>query len=445
MGRRGQRQDRRLAVGRGRRRGALPGRPQRRPYARHRRQRLQAGAAAVGHRAARQAVGHRQRRRARSASSRRGDRQARGAGRRDLARQSEDRRERVADPVAASRTRRASRGSVGEGGTKIGTTKRGIGPAYEDKVGRRAIRLTDLAEPDTLDDKIARLLAHHNPLRRGLGLAADRRRDHPRGAARRRAEGPALHGRRLGAARRRRAAPASASCSRARRARCSTSITAPIPSSPRRTRWRPTPRPARASGPRAIGYVLGIAKAYTTRVGGGPFPTELHDEIGQLIGERGHEFGINTGRPRRCGWFDAVLVRQTVQTSGIDGIALDQARHPRRVREIKVCTRYKLDGQRIDRLPASQAAQARVEPVYETIEGWSEDDERGALLGRPAGAGDQICAPHRGTDRRAGRAAVDEPRARRHDPGSQSVPGLSDFASAARRDVDALRHGMVLT
>jgi adenylosuccinate synthase len=123
-------------------------------------------------------------------------------------------------------------------------------------------------------------------------------------------------------------------------------------------------------GPRAIGYVLGIAKAYTTRVGGGPFPTELTDEIGQTIGERGHEFGTVTGRARRCGWFDAVLVRQTVKTSGIDGIALTKLDILDGFKEIKVATRYLLDGQEIDRLPASQAAQARVVPVYETIEGW---------------------------------------------------------------------------
>ncbi|MDB5543497.1 MAG: Adenylosuccinate synthase, partial [Hyphomicrobiales bacterium] len=123
-------------------------------------------------------------------------------------------------------------------------------------------------------------------------------------------------------------------------------------------------------GPRAIGYVLGIAKAYTTRVGGGPFPTELSDEIGRRNGERGHEFGTVTGRARRCGWFDAVLVRQTVKTSGIDGIALTKLDILDGFDEIKVCTHYLLDGQRVDRLPASQAAQARVVPVYETIPGW---------------------------------------------------------------------------
>ena len=123
-------------------------------------------------------------------------------------------------------------------------------------------------------------------------------------------------------------------------------------------------------GPGAIGYVLGIAKAYTTRVGGGPFPTELHDETGAEIGRRGREFGTNTGRPRRCGWFDAVLMRQSVRICGIDGIALTKLDVLDGFDEIKVATQYRLDGRELDYLPASQSAQARVEPVYETIEGW---------------------------------------------------------------------------
>ena len=125
-------------------------------------------------------------------------------------------------------------------------------------------------------------------------------------------------------------------------------------------------------GPGAIGYVLGICKAYTTRVGGGPFPTEQDNEIGRLIGERGREFGTVTGRPRRCGWFDAVLVRQTVRTSGIDGLALTKLDILDGFDEIKVCVGYRLDGQEIDYLPAGEHAQARVEPIYETIEGWKE-------------------------------------------------------------------------
>ena len=263
----------------------------------------------------------------------------------------------------------AHRESAATGGTKIGTTMRGIGPAYEDKVGRRSIRVMDLAEPDTLDDKIARLLAHHNPLRRGLGLpeiTAKQVRDELLAVApevlpymdatwdlldsmRRQgqrilfegAQGALLdvdHG------------------------------TYPFVTSSNTTAANAAT--GSGMGPRAIGYVLGLAKAYTTRVGGGPFPTELTDEIGQTIGERGHEFGTVTGRARRCGWFDAVLVRQTVKTSGIDGIALTKLDILDGFKEIKVAVRYLLDGQEIDRLPASQAAQARVVPVYETIEGW---------------------------------------------------------------------------
>ncbi|MGE0196103.1 MAG: adenylosuccinate synthetase, partial [Methylocystis sp.] len=125
-------------------------------------------------------------------------------------------------------------------------------------------------------------------------------------------------------------------------------------------------------GPGAIGYVLGIAKAYTTRVGGGPFPTELHDEIGALIGDRGREFGTNTGRRRRCGWFDAVLTRQAVKTSGINGVALTKLDILDGFDEIRICTHYTLDGQRIERLPASQAAQSRAQPVYESFPGWNE-------------------------------------------------------------------------
>ena len=130
-------------------------------------------------------------------------------------------------------------------------------------------------------------------------------------------------------------------------------------------------------GPKAVQYVLGIAKAYTTRVGEGPFPAELKDATGQLLGERGHEFGTVTGRARRCGWFDAVLVRQSAAVSGITGIAFTKLDVLDGFDELKVCVAYKLDGEIIDYLPASQAAQARVEPIYETIEGW-KDTTRGA-------------------------------------------------------------------
>ncbi|MBS7804802.1 adenylosuccinate synthase [Rhizobiales bacterium TNE-4] len=257
----------------------------------------------------------------------------------------------------------------GASGTKIGTTKRGIGPAYEDKVGRRAIRLMDLAEPDSLRDKVERLLAHHNALRRGLDLPefkaddihaeltaiADRvlpymdtvwqLLDEERRAGKRilfeGAQGALLdidHG------------------------------TYPFVTSSNTVAGQAAT--GSGMGPGQVGYVLGIAKAYTTRVGEGPFPTEQDNEIGALIGERGHEFGTVTGRKRRCGWFDAVLVRQTVRTSGIHGIALTKLDILDGFKEIKVCVRYRLDGVEIDHLPASQSAQARVEPVYETIDGW---------------------------------------------------------------------------
>ena len=272
--------------------------------------------------------------------------------------------------LALHRELDAIRESAEVGGVKIGTTKRGIGPAYEDKVGRRAIRLMDLAEPESLDGKIARLLAHHEPLRRGMGMSApsaaaikdelltiapkalpymaptydllDRERKAGKRILFEGAQGALLdvdHG------------------------------TYPYVTSSNTVAANAAT--GSGLGPRSIGYVLGIAKAYTTRVGGGPFPTELDDEIGRKIGERGVEFGTNTGRPRRCGWFDAVLARQCVKTSGIDGVALTKLDVLDGFETIKVCTRYRIDGAEFDYLPASQGAQMRVEPIYETIEGWS--------------------------------------------------------------------------
>src|SRR5919112_1799577 len=259
----------------------------------------------------------------------------------------------------------------GSAGTKIGTTKRGIGPAYEDKAGRRAIRLMDLADLSTLPDKIDRLLTHHNALRRGFGLeefdskaiyeelasvapkvlpymdAVWRLLDEERRAGRRilfeGAQGALLdvdHG------------------------------TYPFVTSSNTVAGQAAT--GSGLGPGAVGYVLGIAKAYTTRVGEGPFPTELHDATGERIGERGREFGTVTGRKRRCGWFDAVLVRQTVRTSGIDGIALTKLDVLDGFDALRVCTGYRLDGETIDHFPARQDAQARVEPIYEEVEGWSE-------------------------------------------------------------------------
>ena len=265
----------------------------------------------------------------------------------------------------------AHRESAMEAGTQIGTTKRGIGPAYEDKVGRRAIRLSDLAEPGTLDEKIARLLAHHEPLRRGLGLepvSAASIRDELLTVAPEVLPYMSPTWDRLETLRR---AGKRILFEGAQGALLDIDHgTYPFVTSSNTVASNAAT--GSGLGPKAVGYVLGIAKAYTTRVGGGPFPTELHDEIGQRIGDRGHEYGVNTGRRRRCGWFDAVLVRQTVKTSGIDGIALTKLDILDGFDTIKVCTHYELDGQAIDRLPASQAAQARVRPMYETIEGWHD-------------------------------------------------------------------------
>ncbi|NVO13050.1 MAG: adenylosuccinate synthase [Rhodoplanes sp.] len=265
----------------------------------------------------------------------------------------------------------ANREAAASEKARLGTTKRGIGPAYEDKVGRRAIRLMDLADLDSLPPKIERLLVHHNALRRGLGLpeydpknlydelAAVAPKvlpymdsvwvllDHVRREGKRilfeGAQGALLdidHG------------------------------TYPFVTSSNTVAGQAAT--GSGMGPSAIGYVLGICKAYTTRVGAGPFPTEQDNEIGRLIGDRGHEFGTVTGRRRRCGWFDAVLVRQTVRTSGIHGLALTKLDILDGLDEIQVCTGYRLDGRTIDYLPASEHAQAQVEPIYETIPGWKD-------------------------------------------------------------------------
>ena len=257
--------------------------------------------------------------------------------------------------------------AAGDG--KIGTTGRGIGPAYEDKVGRRAIRVNDLADLSTLGGKIDRMLTHHNALRRGMGqpeyLAAtvmaqleeiapkilpfsdavwakldDMRRDGKRilfeGA-----QGILLdidHG------------------------------TYPYVTSSNTVAGQAAA--GSGLGPSAVSYVLGICKAYTTRVGSGPFPTEQANDVGEWIGARGHEFGTVTGRKRRVGWFDAVLVRQAIKTSGIQGIALTKLDVLDGLDEIKVSIGYKLDGKRIDLFPAAEDQQARVEPIYESFEGW---------------------------------------------------------------------------
>ncbi|MGL5362779.1 MAG: adenylosuccinate synthase [Bosea sp. (in: a-proteobacteria)] len=253
---------------------------------------------------------------------------------------------------------------------RIGTTKRGIGPAYEDKVGRRAIRVVDLADKDTLVAKIERLLAHHNALRRGLGMAEF--------------DGSELLGQLLAIAPKvleysdtvwalldgERRAGRRILFEGAQGALLDVDHgTYPFVTSSNIVAGQAAT--GSGLGPGAIGYVLGIAKAYTTRVGEGPFPTELFDETGELIGQKGKEFGVVTGRKRRCGWFDACLVRQTVKTSGITGIALTKLDILDGFKEIKICTGYRLGGEVIEHLPAGQIAQAQVEPIYETMQGWS--------------------------------------------------------------------------
>ena len=253
---------------------------------------------------------------------------------------------------------------------KIGTTGRGIGPAYEDKVGRRAIRVMDLQNLNTLGPKIERLLAHHNALRRGLGEPE--------------VSGEELHGQLAEVAPR--VLPFMESIwqlldgqTRAGKrilfeGAQGTLLDIDHGTYPFVTSSNVVAAQAATGsgiGPDKLGYVLGIVKAYTTRVGAGPFPTEQENEIGQLLGERGHEFGTVTGRQRRCGWFDAVLVRQALKTSGVNGIALTKLDILDGFEEIKVCTGYELDGERIEYLPSAQGAQARVKPIYESFEGWS--------------------------------------------------------------------------
>jgi adenylosuccinate synthase len=259
---------------------------------------------------------------------------------------------------------------------KIGTTGRGIGPAYEDKVGRRALRVVDLADPHSLDWKLDRLLAHHAPLRAGLGLPEV----DPRAL---KEELLKIAPEVLSYAR-----PAWRVLDEARRGSekilfegaQGALLDVDHGTYPYVTSSNTVAGQAAAGsglGPGAITYVLGLVKAYTTRVGEGPFPTELKDEIGRTLSERGNEFGTNTGRPRRCGWFDAVLVRQSVVLCGINGIALSKLDVLDGFTELKICVGYRLRGQTLDYFPAAAQDQAEVEPVYETFEGW-EESTRGA-------------------------------------------------------------------
>ncbi|TWB45787.1 adenylosuccinate synthase [Nitrospirillum pindoramense] len=257
------------------------------------------------------------------------------------------------------------------GAGKIGTTGRGIGPAYEDKVARRAIRLCDLADEAVLEHKVDQLLFHHNALLRGLNapeidraeLLAQLREIAPRilpysAVVWQRLEEARAQGKRI-------------LFEGAQGAMLDVDHgTYPFVTSSNTVSGNAAA--GSGMGPGAVGHVLGITKAYTTRVGSGPFPTELFDDIGELIGAKGKEFGVVTGRKRRCGWFDAVLVRQAVKVGGIDGIALTKLDVLDGIEELKVCTGYRYKGEIIHHLPAGQSAQAEVEPIYETFEGWTQ-------------------------------------------------------------------------
>ena len=262
------------------------------------------------------------------------------------------------------------------GAGRIGTTGRGIGPAYEDKAGRRAIRLCDLRDAKTLRPRLGELLLHHNTLRRGFGIG-----DAAAGALER--DLLAIAARLLPYA-----APVWRRLHHARRegrrvlyeGAQGAMLDIDHGTYPFVTSSNTVAGHAAAGagvGPGAVGYVLGIAKAYTTRVGGGPFPTELEDATGQGLGERGREFGTVTGRRRRCGWFDAVLVRQAVEIGGVRGIALTKLDVLDGMPSLEVCTGYRIGGEAIDHLPAATTDQALVRPVYETLEGWRKST-RGA-------------------------------------------------------------------
>lgn len=257
------------------------------------------------------------------------------------------------------------------GKAKIGTTGRGIGPAYEDKVARRAVRVCDLADRELLEERIDHLLAHHNPLLKGLGedevdreaLISELMEIAPKvlpyagvvwkvlDKARQEGQWVLFEG----------AQGLMLDVDHGTYPFVTSSNTAPGQAAT-----------GAGCGPRNTGYILGITKAYTTRVGEGPFPTEQDNDIGQKLGERGHEFGTVTGRKRRCGWFDAVMVRQAAKVAGMDGIALTKLDVLDGFDEIKICTGYRIDGKDYDHLPAATGLQRKVEAIYETMPGWSE-------------------------------------------------------------------------
>jgi len=258
----------------------------------------------------------------------------------------------------------------------IGTTGRGIGPTYEDKVARRGIRLCDLADTELLKEKVQNLLVHHNALLKGLGAET--------------VDPDALYNELMDIAPKilPYAAPVWKILDEARKQNKKILFegaqglmldvdhgTYPFVTSSNTVAGNAAS--GAGVGPKAVGYVLGITKAYTTRVGTGPFPTEQMNDVGETLGRRGHEFGTTTGRKRRCGWFDAVMVRQAIKVGGIDGLALTKLDVLDGLEEIKICVGYELNGERLDYYPASQVAQANVKPIYETMPGWS-DSTRGA-------------------------------------------------------------------
>ena len=257
---------------------------------------------------------------------------------------------------------------------KIGTTGRGIGPAYEDKVGRRAIRVADLADPATLEKRVDRMLQHHDTLRRGMGLPQV---DRTALLAALQEIAPSVL---------KFAAPVWKVLAEKRKAghrilfegAQGSLLDIDFGTYPFVTSSNVIAGQAATGsgvGPGSIDFVLGIVKAYTTRVGEGPFPTELDDADGQRLGERGREFGVVTGRKRRCGWFDAALVRQTCATSGVSGIAFTKLDVLDGFETLKICTGYTLDGTQLDYLPTAADEQARCVPIYEEMAGWSESTE----------------------------------------------------------------------
>ncbi|MEC7257572.1 MAG: adenylosuccinate synthase [Pseudomonadota bacterium] len=267
-----------------------------------------------------------------------------------------------------------AREEAASAGTKIGTTGRGIGPAYEDKVGRRSVRVADLADAETLSARVDRALQHHNPLRRGLGIDEIDR------------DALIAQLQQIAAEILPYAAPVWKVLNEKRKSgkrilfegAQGALLDIDFGTYPFVTSSNVIAGQAATGvgiGPGSIDYVLGIVKAYTTRVGEGPFPTELHDVDGQRLGERGREFGTVTGRKRRCGWFDAALLRQTCATSGVNGIALTKLDVLDGFETLKICVGYDLDGTRLDYLPMAAEQQARCTPVYEEMPGWSESTE----------------------------------------------------------------------